>query len=95
MENINEEKHEFLDIIMNDTREIIGDISFDYMCGSGFTYGGNVSYFIKEEYRHNDYATKALTLLKELLKNNTYSGDKDLYISTLPDNEFSQKSGNK
>lgn len=91
IENINETKMEFLDIIMNDTKEIIGDIYFDYICGSGFTYSGNVGYFIKEEYRHNHYATKALNLLKELLKNNTYSGDKDLYIATLPDNEFSQK----
>lgn len=91
IENINESKYECLDIIMNDTKEIIGNISFNYICSSGFTYGGNVGCFIKEKYRHNHYATKALNLLKMLLENNKYSGNRDLYISTLPDNEFSQK----
>lgn len=88
---INDEQNGFLNIVMNDTKEIIGDISFDYMCKSGFTYSGNVSYFIKEEYRNHHYATKSLKLLKKLLQNNHYSGDRDLYISTLQDNLISQK----
>lgn len=84
-------KGENLDIILNETKEKIGNISYDYQCRSGFTYGGNISYSINEEFRGNHYATDALKLLKELLKSNKYSGDKDLYISTLPMNDHSKK----
>lgn len=84
-------KGETLDIILNETKEKIGKISYDYQCRSGFTYGGNISYSIKEEFRSRHFATDALNLLKELLNSNKYSGDKDLYISTLPTNEHSKK----
>jgi hypothetical protein len=80
-----------LDIILNETREKIGNISFDYLCCSGFTYGGNVSYDICEQFRHKHYATRALKLLKELLIKNKYKGDKDLYIAALYENIYSQK----
>lgn len=90
-EDINNEKYTNFDIILNETREKIGNISFDYCCASGFTYGGNVSYYIKEGFRNKKYASYALSLLKKLLINNYFTGDKDLYISILPNNIYSQK----
>ena len=90
-DDVNTSKDETFDIILNETREVIGGISFDYACFSGFTYGGNVAYDIKEQFRNNHYATRALKLLKELLHQNKYTGDKDLYISTLPENIYSKK----
>ena len=89
--DINKRKYEFFDIILNDTKQVIGQISFDYQTAEGFTYEGNVSYNIKDEFRGNHYATRALALLKKLLKQNLFDGDKDLYVSTKPDNYKSQK----
>lgn len=80
-----------LDIILNDTREKVGEITYNYTLDSGFNYGGNVSYEITEQFQNHHYATRALRLLKELLKNNHYDGDKDLYVSTRPENLKSQK----
>ena len=89
--DINDKKYEFFEILLNDTNEVIGTISYDYQTSSGFSYGGNISYNVKEQFRGNHYATKALSLLKKLLKDNKFDGDKDLYIATLPDNYQSQK----
>lgn len=89
--NINKKKNEFFDIILNETKEAVGTISFNYQTASGFTYGGNVSYYIKPEFRGNHYATRALGLLKKLLVKNMFEGDKDLYIATTPENYKSQK----
>jgi len=89
--DINKRKYENLDIILNDTKQVVGQISFDYQTAEGFTYEGNVSYHIKDEFRGNHYATRALGLLKQLLKQNLFDGDKDLYVSTKPDNYKSQK----
>ena len=88
--DINKRDYEFFNIILNDTKQTIGQISFNYK-NSGFSYGGNVSYHIEEEFRGNHYATQALDLLKQLLKENLFSGDKDLYIATTPENYKSQK----
>ena len=89
--DINSIKSGNFDIILNETREIIGGMCFDYNFLSGFTYSGNVSYDIKEQYRNNHYATRALKLLKEVLYQNKFTGDKDLYIATIPNNIYSQK----
>lgn len=90
-EDINTSQHEFFDIILNETLEKVGVISFDYMCKSGFSYGGNVSYEIKEQFRNNHYATRALGLLKIFLQRNQYAGDKDLHVATISQNISSQK----
>lgn len=89
--NINKQRYESLDIILNESREKLGTISFNYYHNDSFTYDGNVSYEIKEKFQNNHYATRALCLLKELLKNNDYDKDKSLYISTLKENIASQK----
>ncbi len=89
-DNINKQEFVLFDIVLNDTKEVIGNITFDYD-HTGFSYYGNVSYEIKYEFRNNHYATRALSLLKQVLKNNEFSGDKDLYISTVPENIKSQK----
>lgn len=80
-----------LDIILNSTREKIGEITFTYLYNPNLSYTGNVGYHIKDEFQNNHYATIALSLLKELLKNHQYYGNKDLYISTDIHNIRSQK----
>lgn len=76
-------------IILEDTKEIVGEILYDYVIGEGFSYGGNTSYYIKSHFRNCHYATLALKLLKEFLKDHEFEGDKDLYISTEIENECS------
>jgi len=91
--NIDISKSKILEfnIILNCTNEIIGDICLYYYENSDFSYRGNVSYSIDKQYRNKHYATNALNLLKNILQNHKYSGDKNLYISTLPENIASQK----
>jgi predicted acetyltransferase len=89
--DINTEDNVVLEIILNETREIIGTIAFDYHNYEGFSYGGNISYIIKEKYRNNNYATMALELLKKLIKDNEIVKDKTMYISTILDNYASQR----
>lgn len=89
--DINDEEEAIFDIILNETREIIGKISFDYFFKSGFSYSGNVGYSIKYRFQNKHYATKALKLLRTLLLSNKYSGDKSLYLATKIDNIRSQK----
>lgn len=78
-------------IFLNETREKIGTIQYFYSKEDGFTYDGNVCYEILEPFQHQGYATLALELLKNLLLKEQVKGDKDLYISTLPNNLYSQK----
>lgn len=86
---ISNKSFECFNIILNKTNEYIGTISFDYY-SKNVEYG-NVSYAIKEEYQNKGYATRALRLLIELLKNNSYKGDKDLYFWVSYYNEYSKK----
>lgn len=77
------------DIILNETEEVIGDIDYGFF--RKFRSIGNVSYLIREDFRRNHYATRAVSLLKRLLVDNDFEGDKSMYISTLIDNIYSQK----
>lgn len=80
-----------LDIVLNDTKEIIGNICFDYTLSEGFDYSGNVGYTIDEKYRNMGYASEALNLLKEFINQITFTGDKNLYVAMLPENIYSEK----
>ena len=88
--DINKQHFVLFDIILTETNEVVGNISFDYV-NAGFSYCGNVSYEIKDEFKNKHYATKALALLTQVLKSHEFRGDKDLYISTIPANIKSQK----
>lgn len=80
-----------LEIILNKTKEKVGEITFNYMYNKNSNYTGNIGYHIEDEFQNNHYATNALALLKELLKCHKHEGDKDLYISTDINNIRSQK----
>lgn len=88
-QEINDRSFEHLDIILNETNQKIGSISFDYYTPSHEL--GNVSYVIKEPFQHKGYATRALKLLINLLKNNNFKGNKDLYFWVSYYNEYSKK----
>lgn len=90
IDTVNDKKVCSFNIILNNTKEKVGEITFNLKKDS-FTYDGNVGYEIKEEYRNKGYASRALRLLKEVVKTNNYVGDKDLFIATVPDNIYSQK----
>lgn len=90
IDTVNYKKICSFNIILNNTKEQIGKIAFNLEKGN-FTYDGNVGYEIKEEFRNMGYASRALKLLKEIVKTNKYVGDKDLFVSTSPDNIYSQK----
>lgn len=86
---INDRSFECFDIILNETKEKIGNISFDYYTPKHEF--GNVSYEIDDQFQNKGYATRALKLLVNLLKNNNYKGDKDLYFWVSYYNEYSKK----
>lgn len=95
--NVSQEKDQFFDIILNETGEKIGELTFtlyadNFRCeDNSIRYEGNVSYSILPRYQSNHYATRALKLLVQLIRENTTNNDKTIYISTLPDNIYSQK----
>lgn len=77
------------DIFLKETRENVGHIGYLYSREGKFAYDGNVYYEIEDQFKQQRYATLALELLKDLLLKNQVN--KDLYISTLPNNFYSQK----
>lgn len=77
-------------IVLQETHESIGTIGFSYE-RPGFSYRGNVSYKIHEEFRNKGYATRALHLLKCALVNHEFSGDRDLYVALASDNVPSER----
>lgn len=89
--NINKNDYATLDIVLNDTREKVGQISYYYSDRIHFNYGGNVSYEINKDFQNKHYATRALKLLKNVLIENEFKGDKNLYIAALPENVMSQR----
>lgn len=60
-------------ILKNDTREIVGYIKFDF-------YYTNISYAIEEKHQGHHYASKALKLMIELIKNNVNFQRDNLYV---------------
>lgn len=86
---INDRSFENFDIILNNTNQKIGSISFDYFTPN-FELG-NVNYAINDQFRNNGYATRALRLLVQLLKNNNFKGNKDLYFLVNYYNECSKQ----
>ncbi len=58
-----------LEIYLHGTNKLIGNIWFDKDIDSEFVkYYGNVGYYIKEEYRGNNYSLNALKILKSIIK---------------------------
>lgn len=90
-DNIDFSDEAYLDIIVNETKEKVGFIFFNYKTSSGFTYEGNVGYHINKDFRNNHYASRALGLLKKVLKGNKSTFAKDIYVSIIPSNEVSKK----
>lgn len=89
---INERKSQTFEIVLNETRENVGNICFDYKqnveCEDSF---GNVIYEITDQFQNKGYATRALSLLKQVVKNNNFKGNKDLYFWIWSTNEASKK----
>lgn len=71
-------------IVRNDTREVVGNIKFDFNIT-------NISYAIKPSHQGHHYAGKALNLLIELIKNNIYFQEDNLYVRIYEDNIASLK----
>lgn len=79
------------DVVKCDTLELVGEIGFQATEYDEFFYGGNVDYTIYDSFQHQGYGTQSLSLLKELLQQNTYAMKEGFLISTLPDNIYSQR----
>lgn len=75
----------YFKIILNETLEEIGHISYTYENDS---IVGNLSYFIYEEHRNKGYGKKALKLLVDNIRR---IGDNDLYLAIIPNNIASIK----
>lgn len=75
----------YFKIILNETLEEIGHISYTYENDS---IVGNLSYFLYEEYRNKGYGKKALKLLVDNIRR---IDDNDLYLTIIPDNIASIK----
>ena len=84
-------------IIDQKINAIVGRISMNLneKGEDNFEYSGNVSYEVYLGYRHKGYATKALCLLKEYTEYLDDSYNKDLYISTVVNNVYSQQTALK
>ena len=75
---------EAFDIVCDD--KIVGVINYRYRNTDKIDYNGNINYRIKEEYRGNGYAKRALNLLIGVLEYNT-KYDEPLYISSTHENK--------
>ena len=75
----------YFKIILNETLEEIGHISYTYENDS---IVGNLSYFLYEEYRNKGYGKKALKLLVDNIRR---IDDNDLYLAIIPNNIASIK----
>lgn len=84
-----DDEHEFFEIMLNDTKEVVGSIM---MRNEIDLVAGNIEYMIFEEYRGNNYAKKALKLFAHNVSN---ISDEDLFISILPNNKASIKTATK
>lgn len=78
---------ECFDIVLNDTKEVVGIISYRYKgYNNCIDYGGNINYRIKPDKRGNGYSKRALTLMLDILKENT-KFDESLYVASSLDNK--------
>lgn len=75
----------YFKVILNETLEEIGHISYTYENDS---IVGNLSYFIYEEHRNKGYGKKALKLLVDNIRR---IDDNDLYLAIIPNNIASIK----
>ena len=75
----------YFKIILNETLEEIGHISYTYENDS---IVGNLSYFIYEEHRNKGYGKKALKLLVDNIRR---IDDNDLYLAIISNNIASIK----
>lgn len=75
----------YFKIVLNETLEEIGHISYTYENDS---IVGNLSYFIYEEHRNKGYGKKALKLLVDNIRR---IDDNDLYLAIIPNNIASIK----
>ena len=66
-------------IVKEDTNEIVGMISYNFE-------KENISYNIKSKFRGNHYASKALSLMLELLNQNIHICEYKLYVKVLKEN---------
>lgn len=75
------------------TYEAVGTIDFSlkHKGDSNFSFSGNVSYMINENYGNNGYATAALALLKKYINGLSDEYNKELYIATLVNDMYYQK----
>lgn len=76
---------ECFDIYDIESNKIVGLISYRYLGYDKIDYFGNINYRIKEEYRGNGYAKRALSIMLNILKYNT-KFDEDLYVASIPSN---------
>lgn len=78
---------ECFDIVLNNTKEVVGIISYRYKGYNNYIdYGGNINYHIKSDKRGNGYSKSALTLMLDILKENT-KFDEPLYVASSLDNK--------
>lgn len=92
IKSVKEELSQNFDIVLNETKERIGNISFNYNRNIKSEDSiGNVIYEIYDDFQNNGYATRALGLLKQFVKTVEFNGDKDLYFWIWYDNEASKK----
>lgn len=88
-----EEYDNTFDIYLHDTDDFIGTIWFDEGNDEDFSkYCGNVGYDIKKQYRGNNYALKALKLLKDVMLDDDI---KNMIFSISPDNIASRRTAEK
>ena len=79
------------DIVLQKSKVKVGEIFFDYFLADGFNYSGNVSYYIRSNFRNRGYATEALKLLKEFLCSENFNKNIKILLAIKPTNISSMK----
>ncbi len=82
-----------MDIVLTATSEIIGHIAFSLKPrdADNFAYDGNVEYRIRPLFQNQNYATRALKLVRDLTLQYGDEVNKELYIAIAKDNRASIK----
>ena len=80
------------DIMLHKSNQAVGSISIRIGYNENLYYGGHIGYGIKEQYRGNNYATKACKLIKKVAL--AHEMDK-LIITCNPKNIASRKTCEK